>query len=149
MCVCERGFVVVGLQLLLPSPVCTLQGTSSPGSPEWSQGTRACVVLWLFAQSSSLSPCFSSPAHPPPCAPACCLCQLTVSAPVFDSSVYIDPQPAPLFPFPELLHPMSGEEEEAGALGLSLHSGEGWGGDSLSCCWGSLCPSFRALHYDI
>lgn len=85
----------------------------------------------------------------PPCAPACCLCQLTVSAPVFDSSVHIDPQPAPLFPFPELLHPMSGEEEKAGALGLSLHSGEGWGGDSLSCCWGSPRPSFRALHYDI
>lgn len=62
VCVCVWGD---DCSLCCHLRVCTLQGTSSPG-PRWSQGTRACAVLWLIAQSSRLAPCVSSPARPHP-----------------------------------------------------------------------------------
>lgn len=93
-CVCVCGG---RLQPLLPSP-CLHSSRHLQPWPQVEPGHSGmcCIVADCPEQPPGPLCFFTCP--PPPCAPACCLCQLTVSAPVFDSSVYIDPPTSPPLP---------------------------------------------------
>lgn len=71
-------------------------------------GAKALGMYYVVAvaQGHSLSPHLPFLAHSPTLCPACCLCQLTVFASVFDSRVYIDPLPRNQLP--HLLLPFQG-----------------------------------------